>query len=211
MSKKSKAIEFAQDVYEIHVTGRNVLVTEAMKDYAIEKISKIEKFFDRIIDVMVTMDIQKLDHRVDIVFKVNNLKIKSHATTNDMYASIDLAVNKLERQVLKYKNRLQQHHTKGVSEIDMNVNVIENHKYDDDFDINDQIDEENSRQIVDVFKPHKIVAREKRPLRQLTVDEAIMKMDLSQDVFMIFRCEEDRKIKVIYRRKDGNFGLFEPE
>ena len=96
------------DHYSISVTGRHVQVTDAMKQYAIEKVSKIERFSDRIIDVQVTMDIQKLDHIVDIVVKVNHTLIKSHATTTDMYASINTAVQKLERQVRRYKKRLQE-------------------------------------------------------------------------------------------------------
>src|SRR5690349_1363235 len=115
MSRKSKAAEFVEETYNISVTGRHVMVTEAMKDYAIEKASKIEKFSDRIIDMLITMDVHKLEHRVDIVLKVNDIKIKSHAITGDMYASIDLAVHKIQTQLLRYKDKLQDHQAKSVS------------------------------------------------------------------------------------------------
>lgn len=207
MSHKSKAAEFADAGYNINVLGRNVLVTDAMKNYAIEKVSKIEKFNDRIIDIQITMDIQKLEHRVDIIMKVNHLKIKSSASSEDMYASIDLATDKLQQRLLKYKKRLQDHMTKPLAAIDMNVNVV--NAPDEEEVINDEIESENRRQVIDSYTPHKVVSKETRPLKMLTVDEAIMKLELSEDNFMIFRSEEDQKIKVIYSRLDGNFGIIE--
>lgn len=212
MSRKSKALEFEQDVYDIHVTGRGVQVTDAMKDYAIEKISKIERFSDRIVSVNIIMEIQKLSHRVEIILKVNNLKIVGTGESGDMYVSIDMAVNKLHSQLLKYKSRLQNHQARRVSAVDMNVNVIELYKGDDDLtEVNDEIDDENNNQLARSFSPHKIISRETKPLKMLTAAEAVMKIELSQDPFLVYRSEEDQKIKVIYRRKDGNLGVLEPE
>lgn len=208
MSQKSK--EFVNDTYDINVLGRNVLVTDAMKDYAIEKISKIDKFSHRIIEVQVTMDIQKLEHRVDIIMKVDHMKIKSSSSSEDMYASIDLATDKLQRRLLKYKKRIQEHAAKPLSSIDMNVNVI-NIEKDEVSEINDEIESENNRQLFNAFDTHKVVSKEKRPLKVLTMSESVMKLDLSGDQFLIFRCEEDQKLKVIYQRNDGNFGVIEVE
>lgn len=210
MSRKSKALQFADDTYNITVTGRNVEVTEPMKAYAIEKLSKIEKFSDRILDVHVTMDIQKLDHRVDIVIRVNNIKIKSSASTNDMYASVDLAVNKIVGNLRRFKRKLQNHHARGVKSVDMRVNVFAPHWNDDLQDVNEQIEEENHKELVESFH-HPVVSEETRLMKMLTLDEAIMKMELSGDAFLVFQSEEDKSLKVIYRRKDGNFGVIEPE
>ncbi|MEC7839958.1 MAG: ribosome-associated translation inhibitor RaiA [Chlamydiota bacterium] len=208
MSRKSKAEEYVDDGYNINVVGRNVLITDAMKAHAMDKMSKIEKFATKIIDVTIKMDIQKLDHVVDIVMKVDHVKIKSSATTDDMYASIDLATDKLQRNLMKYKKRIQEHTAKPLSVIDMNVNVISEGGLEE---INDEIESENSRQMLNSFGEHKIVSNEKRPLKQLTVNEAIMKLDLSGDNFMIYRSEEDQKLKVIYDRNDGDFGIIEIE
>ncbi|MFT4554517.1 MAG: putative sigma-54 modulation protein [Chlamydiales bacterium] len=213
MSRKSKLAEkFAEDSqdYNISITGRHVHVTDGMKNYATEKVGKIERFSDRIIDVLVTMDIQKLDHKVDIVIKVDHTKIKAQASTKDMYASIDMAVGKIENQLLKYKNKLQDHHAKGLAAVDMNVNVF-SRKVDPVEEMNEEIEAENRRVVEAEYKPHEIVNSETRPLKILTYEEAIMKMELSKDHFMIFRNEEDNKIKVIYIREDGNFGIIEPE
>lgn len=210
MSRKSKAAEFVDEAYNVSITGRHVLVTDAMKDYAIEKLSRIERFNDRIIDVNITMDVQKLEHRVDIVLKFNNIKIKSHAISNDMYVSIDQAVDKLERQILKFKDKLNDHQLKKIDVVEMNVNVLRPSEQEA-LDINSEIEEENRKRLLDKYTPHAIVNRETRPLKLLTDGEAIMKMELSGDQFMIYRGEENRRLKVIYRRNDGNFGVIEAE
>lgn len=209
MSHKSKAAEFIEDTYNITITGRNLVVTDSLRDYVFEKIAKIEKFSQRIIDVVVTIDTQKLDHRVDIVAKIDTTKIKSHACTDNMYASIDKAVDKLEAQLKKYKDKLHAHHGKKAEEIVMNVNVLRSLGTEELSAINDDIEEENRRRLIDKYNPHQIVSKETRPLRTLANGEAIVKMELSGDAFMIYRSEEDHGLKVIYRRKDGNFGVIE--
>lgn len=213
MSRRSKAVEFLQDVYNISVTGRNVVVTDAIKDYVIEKISKIERFSNKIIDVVVTMDVQRFEHRVDIVMKVEHLKIKSTAVTEDMYESIDKAVHKLEAQLLRYKSKIQDYHLgKGHRHSeDMDVHVLRALPDNEIQEVNDQIEDESHQRLLDKFGPHKIVNKASRPLKTITDGEAIMKMELSGDSFLIYRGEEDRKIKVIYRRKDGDFGVIQAE
>lgn len=210
MSRKAKALEFINEGYDIGITGRNVLVTDAMKNYAMEKIAKIERISPRVVNVNVVMDIQRFEQRVDIIAKINNIKVKSHAITDDMYASIDRAVEKLEAQLRKYKTKIQDHHARGVKAIDMNVNVIRPHLDDELAEVNSDIEDETIKKDVDLYRPHEIVAQEKKSLKSLTYDEAIMKMELSQDPFLVFLSEDDQKVKVIYRRKDGNYGVIEP-
>ncbi len=205
MGRKSKAAAFLEEGWDIQVTGRNVLVTDPMKDYVMEKISKIERLGNRIVDVNVTMDIQRFEHRVDIVVKIDNLKIKSHATSDNMYASIDMAVAKLLEQLRRYKSRMLDHRSLGHEEVAMQVDIYA--APSDEELVNDEIVSENARLESDRFLPHKIVAQETRSLKTLTHDDAIVKMELSGDNFLIFRSEEDRKLKVIYRRSDGNYGM----
>jgi putative sigma-54 modulation protein len=212
MSRKSKAAEFLQEGYNISVSGRHVMVTDAMKDYAIEKVSKVERFNDRIIDVMITMDIQKLEHRVDIVLKVNNLKIKSQASTDNMYASIDKAVDKLEAQLRRYKTKIQDHQSRGLKGFDVDVNVLRSVGDDETLlEVNDEIEDENKRRLLDKYNPHQIVKKERQPLKTLADGEAIMKMELSGDAFLIYLGEDTQRLKIIYRRSDGDFGVIEPE
>ncbi len=210
MSKKIRAPQHIQDC-NITVTGRHVHVTDAMKDYAVDKISKVDRFTDKVIDVNITMDIQKREHRAIIVIKEGHTKIRASATSEDMYASVDMAVTRLQSQLLKYKKRLHNHRAKSTSVIDMNVNVLAT-SGDDIEEINTDIEKENLRIVEDKYVPHPIVKQETRPLKLLTVEEAVMKIELSGDIFMIFKSEEDdNKIKVIYRRDDGNYAVIEPE
>ena len=196
-TQKEKIAEFDQG-YNVMVTGRHVHVTEGMKQHAIDKISKLDKIGDRIIDVHVTMDIQKLSHRCDIMMKYGQTFIRSHADTSDMYVSIDQAVSKLSRQLRRYRNRLNQHHAKKYEMEELPVTVYSVAEF--------LPDEEESH-----AAPHKVVANEARKLKLLNEDEAIMKMELSQDRFMVYRSEEDRQIKVIYRREDENYGIINLE
>lgn len=205
MSRKNKALEFADAGYDIQITGRHLEITDSMKDYAIEKISKIDRFMNRIIDVNVILDIQKLDKRVEIILKAGTTKITSSACSTDMYVSIDQAVDKLEAQLLRYKSKLQDHHAHDRETINMKVNVISPRQIEEELDADDEYFQDGA-----FFKPHRIVNQETRPLKILTYDEAIMKMELSGDSFLIFKNEVDQKLKVIYRRKDGNFGIIEP-
>lgn len=210
-NRKTRIAQFIEEGYDLHITGRHVAVTESMKDYAIEKFSKIEKFTDRIIEVNITMDIQKLDHKVDIILKFNNIKIKSSGSSTDMYISIDQAIDKLQTQIIKYKDKLKHHHARGVNFTDMNVNVLRPHLNDSIDEVNSDIEDQNQVELITKYRPHHVVSSENKALKTLSLDECIMKMELSQDVFLIYRAEEDQKIKVIYRRNDGNYGVIEVE
>lgn len=195
--------------YEVKITGRHLMVTEAMKQHALDKISKLERITKRLLDIHIIMDIQKMEHRVDIIVRFNHIKIKVQAHSSDMYNSIDKAVEKLQAQIRRYKEKLQQHQAKSISVVDMNVNVIGRLDALDEF--NDEIERGNERALEQSFQPSTVVKKEIRPLKTLTQDEAIMKMELSSDSFLLYRCEEDQKLKLIYQREDGNFGIIEPE
>ena len=195
--------------YNISITGRHVLVTDAMKKYAFEKMSKIERFSKDLMDVAITMDIQRQEHRVDIFVKVGHFVVKVHASSQDMYASIDKAFDKLSARLHKYKSKMQEHQAKALSSIDMEVNVIRS-PFSLEEEVNDAIDEENFRELEEEFS-HQIVKKETLPLKTLTAEEAIMKMDLSGEQFLVYRSEEEQTIKVIYRRVDGHYGLIAPQ
>jgi putative sigma-54 modulation protein len=209
MSKESLQNNSA---YNITITGRHLQVTEAMKQYAIDRISKIERFSHRTIDVAVTMDVHKFQHHVTIILRFDHIKIKAEATTEDMYISIDVATQRIESQLKKYRDKLQNHHARALSVIDMTVNVLRPATLFSEVDeFNEQIEQENKLRAEKTVKVHEVVKQETRPLKVLSDDEAIMKMELSGDQFMIYRCEHNRMIKVIYRREDGHYGVIETQ
>ena len=210
MAEKARFAEEEAQGYRINIVGRNVFVTEPMKNYAMEKISKIDRFHNHVFGVHVTMDIQKLEHSVVIILNFSHFKIKVSAASTDMYVSIDKAVDKLQAQLRRWKGKIQDHHKKGVSVVDMTVNVLRR-PYNDLEEINAAIETVNLQKEIDEYYPPKVIGNDTRPLKMLTMDEAVMKMELSGDQFMLFRGEEDQKLKVIYRRNDGNYGIILPE
>ncbi len=194
----------------INILGRNVYVTESMKEYAFEKLSKIEKFHNHIMDIHVTMDVQKMEQSVIIMLHLEHFRVKVSASSTDMYASIDRAVEKLQTKIRRWKDRIQDHHKKPRSVIDMQVNVLKRPFTDLDL-INEAIEMENAVEEMERYEAPQIIGTDSRSMKTLTTEEAIMKMELSDDGFMLYRGEEDRKLKVIYRRNDGNYGLILPE
>lgn len=196
--------------YEIAIIGRHLEVTDAIRAYAAEKLSKIERFTERIIQATITLEVIKLQHRCDIVLTAENTRIKVHGIGESIYAAIDQATDRLRRKLNRYRTRLHEHHAKGLSTVDLEVEVVSpSEEYLED--INDQIEEETLQRVEEELKPHEVVSRDKMLLKTLNSDEAIMKMELSSDRFMIYRNEADQKLRVIYRRDDGNFGIVEVE
>lgn len=202
--------EFDDQSYNVSVTGKNIEITKPIRDYVDEKIAKIEMITNHIIDISVKLDVQKLNHTVDIILKFSHFKVKVRAITENMYSAIDKSFERLYTKLRKWKSRIQDHHAKGVSVTEMEVNVLEHAQHELD-EINEEIIDENNRSLEKDFAPPKVIKKKKRPLKILTLDEAVMKMELSDDHFMIFRSEEEQALKVIYRRRDGSYGVVVPE
>lgn len=205
MSIKDK---FSADGYNISIVAKHVTLTDAIKNYIIDKVSKIERFTSNILDVTVHVDIQKLEHKITIDMDFFHYKINVHASTKDIYSAIDKASERLISLVRKYKTKLQDHRGEHLADIDLKVNVLKPNELED---INDEIVKENEKEDMDLYKFHKVVAKEKIGIKTLTQDEAIMKLELSSDLFLIYRSEEDQKLKVMYKRKDEDFSLVEIE
>jgi putative sigma-54 modulation protein len=203
-TRKEKVAEFDQG-YNVLVTARHMQITDGMKQHAIDRVSKLDHIGDRILDVNVTMDIQKLSHMCEILMKYGHTVIRSHASTTDMYASIDEAVHKLKTQLQRYKRRLQDFHKKGYPVKEIPIQVVAPPTEEEMGLL------EETGGADEVSLPHRIVAMEVGRLKILNDSEAVMKMELSGDPVMVFRAESDRQLKVIYRRQDGNYGIIAPE
>ncbi len=206
MSRKTK-VAVAEEVDNISVVGRHVSVTDAMKEYAADKVGKIERFSHHLLDVQVTMDIQRIEHRVDIMARVNNVKIKVQASSDNMYASIDKAVDRLQNKLRRYKDKLHTHVHKEFNDVALPVDIYPSEI--NEVEVNEAIERETERHTHAIPTIPRLVKRETRPLKTLTVDEAIMKIDLSGDAFMVYRSEEDQGMRVIYRRADHNLGVIQ--
>ena len=201
-----KSDKFLDEKYQISVVAKHFQITDAIKNYVLEKLAKVDRIVDHIIDVNVTLDTQKLEQSCSIFMNFIHFHIKVSASTDNLYSAIDKASDKLIRLVRKYKTKLQSHRAKHISTVDIHVNVIQALK-DDIKIINDEIEAENALEEENRYKLHEVVATEKMALKTLTRDEAVMKMEISDDPFLIFLSEEDQKLKLIYRREDRNYGL----
>jgi len=192
--------------YNISLIGKHIQITDAIKNYVWEKLDKVERLTDQIIDVSVTLDAQKLEHSCSILMNFIHYHIKVSASTDNMYSAIDKAADRLLKLIRRYKTKLQSHRFKDLSTVDIHVNVIQP-LADNLKAINEDIEAENARREEERFKLHEVVAKETMKLKTLTQDEAVIKMEISEEPFLIYRSEENQKINVIYRRKDENYGL----
>lgn len=207
MVDKEKFAEEESLGYNIYIIGKNFELTDPMRKHVWDKLTKVERFHNHIMDVHVTLEIQKVEHVAVIVCHFNHFKVKVEARSTDMYASIDRAIQKLQHLFRKWKGKIQDYHKKPLNMIDMSVNVYHHPPRDETEEVNEAIDQENLKN----WMPHKVIANETRVLKHLTTEEAIMKMELSQDPFMLYRDEETQKLKLIYRREDQHYGVIQPE
>jgi putative sigma-54 modulation protein len=208
MVDKSK---FKTEGYSVEITCKNLQITKSIETYVLEKISKIQRFTKDILDIVVTLQVQKLAHTATIVIKFLHYRIQVHATTVDLYAAVDGAFNKLYTLIKKYKGKLQDHRNKDLTTIDMNVHVLSKVKINELDDINDEIEKENLKEEIQKYKFPEVVEKDVLSVKMLTQEEAIMKLELAGDPFLIYKSEEDQKLKVMYRRKDEKLGIVEVE
>lgn len=176
----------------INVRGKNMEVTPALQEYIEKRLKKLEKYFNSGIEAQVTLSVAKETHIVEVTISIDGLLLRGEETTPDMYASIDLVVDKLERQTHKYKTKinrkLRQKGLKGLNE-----------KY---ANYQQELEEEESEP--------RVVKTKRFIMKPMPVEEAILQMDLLGHDFFVFTNAETEEINVIYRRKDGNYGLIEP-
>ncbi len=194
--------------YDISIVGKNLEVTDAIWNYVFSKLGKIEHFADHIIDIVVTLYSQKLEYSCSMLMNFNHFHIKVTADTDNLYSSIDKASDRMIKLVLRYKSKLQSTRDKHLSTVDIHVNVIKPLE-DNLAAINDEILAENAHEEEDRYKLHEIVAKETVSIKTLTEGEAVMKMELSEEPFLLYRSEEDQKMKMIYRRGDDNYSLIQ--
>ena len=196
--------------YNISIIGKHIELTNSIKEYIEQKVEKIEKLSVNIIGIVVRLDVQKLNNSVDIILNFSHFKVKVGATTEEMYSAIDKAFDKLGAKLRKWKGKIQDHHAKGFSVTEIEVNVLEQ-KEEEKEALDSEIIEANNNALDHMYDFPKVIKKKKRPLKILTLSEAVMKMELTTDPFLIYRSEEEQKLKVMYRRHNGSYGIMSPE
>ncbi len=179
---------------QINVTGRHVTVTEPIKEYARKKIESIGIDFPKIIDAHVILDVEKHRHRCEIVLVcTNHIHIEAHEESDNMYASIDVCMDKLARQMRKYKTKIQRHHR---------------HRKQQIIHVNEHVLTAEGLEEHEDSEP-KVVHKGKFALKPMFPDEAVLQLELSPRQFLVFLNPNTEQINVLYRRKGGNYGLIE--
>lgn len=173
----------------IIVKGRNINVTPALKEYVEKKITKVTKQFKAVGEITVVMRVEKGNHIVEITVPASGILLRAQETTKDMYSSIDLVVEKIERQVHKYKTRLVRRKYSNFAEEAVQVKT-QAPEDDQDFEI---------------------VKSKRFVMHPMSAEEAILQMNLLNHDFFVFYDVELGNTNVVYRRKDGKYGLLSPE
>lgn len=174
---------------KIIITGKNIEITDALRDRVTKKIGKLDKFFDRDTEAHVTLSVQKMRQIVEVTIPFNGIVLRAEEYNDDMYTSIDKTIDVLERQIRKNKTRLER-------KIYNNDFRIDSHTFDDEV-----IEEQEFN----------IVRSKKFAVKPMDVEEAILQMNLLGHAFFMFYNADTRQVNVVYKRKDGNYGLIEPE
>lgn len=180
---------------QVTVTGRNIEMTDALKKYAEEKVQRVKKYTNAAIDAHVILTVEKFRQRAEVIINTNGFKIRGEEETEDMYSSIDKVMSKIERQVRKHKEKIWALKSKQYEkEVNIKMDVIAKESIEESGDI-----------------PHRIIKTKNFAYKPMSVDEAAMQMDLLEYEFLVFRNSTNEKISVVYKRKDDNYGLIEPE
>lgn len=182
----------------ITITGRHMEMTDALKSYVEGGLEKLRHHFDRVIDADVVLTVEKHRHIAEINLHANGIRINSKESSSDMYASVDTVMDRLNRQVRKYKTRINRHQPRAEKEArDYEHRVIEF--------VSDE--GEPSKEA----RAHQVVHHEHVALKSMTVDEAAMQLELVEEGFLVFSNADTQRVNVIHARDDGTYGLIEPQ
>lgn len=178
---------------QVSTTFRHMEQSEALKTYAAEKLERVAKYIDEPISAQVYFSVEKIRHIVEIVISGRGITTKASEATTDMYAAVDAVLDKIERQLKRYKEKLKDHKPTG-----------------------ENIGRAMSKKIfqaegMETSSEPVIITTRAETAKPMAVEEAVMQMDLLHKDFLVFTDANSNEINVLYRRKDGNFGLIEPQ
>jgi len=169
----------------IDITFKNIDPSDALKDYAKKRLAKIGKFIDRPAEAHVILSVEKIRHKAEVTLNADGVIINAVEITEDMYSAIDMVMDKVERQVKKHKEKLQ---VRKPSAKNMEEAMVAEPK-----------------------KKLKIVKEKDYFVKPMSVEEAVMQLEVVEQDFIIFNNTDSKQINLVYRRKDGSLGVVEPQ
>lgn len=170
------------------ISGKNIDITEGLRSAVEEKIGKLERYFTDSTEVHVTLSTEKNRQKIEVTVPMKGSIIRAEETSTDMYVSIDLVEEVIERQLRKYKNKL----------IDKEQNAVQ---------LNKAFIEEDNYEEEDI----EIIRSKKFEMKPMDPEEACVQMELLGHNFFVFRNSESDEVNVVYKRKGNTYGLIEPE
>lgn len=176
---------------EIIFTGRHQGVNETVKSYLTNKLERSIKNIPKVNGVHVIIDSERFQHKVEVLIHLNHMRLRAAEKSENLTGSIDKVLDKLERQLKKYKDKLQHHRSRDKEIL---------------------LSKAASRERTDEVKENpRLIRTKKLAPKPMDSSEAMMQLKLSEDNFLVFFNAETNLVNVIYKKKDGNFGLIEPE
>ena len=176
---------------QVTVTFRHIEPTDALRQYAEGKLQRLSKYLHRPMDAHVILSVLKKSHRAEIHLSANGTSLFSEDVTGDLYSAIDLALDKVERQVKKLNAKRKNHQAEHAPPA-LRLQVLSPDRVD-------------HRGVPEIIRTRRI------PAKPMSVEEAVMQIDLTNNEFFVFRNAQSETLSVIYRRKDGNYGLIDSE
>ena len=170
---------------EINVRGTKVEITDSMRTYVSEKLGKLDKYISLDgVRASVLVKVRNYSQKVEVTIPLKTLILRAEAEEQDFYSAIDMVINKLERQIRKNKTKLQKREKKGLKEL-------------------------NVDEAIEIPEEKEVVKRKKIDLKLMSSEEAILQMDLLGHNFFLYKDEETDMPAVVYKRKDGGYGIIE--
>ena len=174
---------------KIIISGKNIDVTPGLRKSIEQKLGKLERYFTPTTEIIVTLSVEKERQKIEVTIPVKGTIIRSEQVSDDMYVSIDLVEEVIERQLRKYKNKIIDKHQAGGN-------------FQPDFmDSGDDIDDDEI----------KIIRTKRFGIKPMFPEDACVQMELLGHTFFVFKNAETDEVNVVYKRKNGTYGLIEPE
>jgi putative sigma-54 modulation protein len=171
------------------ISGKNIDVTPGLRSAVEQKLGKLERYFTPETEVIVTLSVEKERQKIEVTIPIRGNIVRSEQVSDDMYVSIDLVEEVIERQLRKYKNKLIDKHQEGDG---LKMSFVEE---------DEEIEEGEIR----------IVRTKKFGMKPMFPEDACVQMELLGHNFFVFSNAETDEVNVVYKRKDGTYGLIEPE
>lgn len=176
---------------KVNILGKNIEITDGLRNAVEKKLSRLDKFFEDEQEAFATLSVQKARQIIEVTIRFNGVLLRSEEANTDMYAAIDIVSDKLERQMVKHKSRLERKY---------HINVPLKYKNIPAYEYS-----------ADEVREPQIVRTKRFAIKPMSAEEAVLQMDLLGHDFYVFSNDKNGDVNVVYKRKDGNYGLIEPE